>query len=143
MTQLERSTQQRTAIMAVFRDSLHPLLPADVLNLASQRCPGLGIATVYRTIKALLAEGWLQTVNLPGETARYELQDRPHHHHFQCRSCGQVFDIPGCPGSLEHLAPAGFRVDGHELTLYGHCHNCSRPEATARPQPAPGAGPGK
>ncbi len=124
--QLERATQQRAAILAAFREHPHPLLPADVRALASVHCPGLGIATVYRTIKVLLAEAVLETVNLPGESARYELKDRPHHHHFQCRACGRVFDVPGCPPSLAAYAPPGFAVDGHELTLYGRCAECLR-----------------
>ncbi len=124
MSQPERSTQQRAAIMAVFRDHPHPMLPGDVQQLASRISPRLGIATVYRNIKSLVAEGWLEAVHLPGENPRYELRDRPHHHHFQCRTCGRVFDIPGCPGTLENLAPPGFLVDGHELTLYGVCGEC-------------------
>ena len=34
---------------------------------------------------------------------------------------------PGCPGHLKQLAPDGFVVDGHELTLYGQFRDCAEP----------------
>jgi Fur family ferric uptake transcriptional regulator len=122
----ERSTRQRQILLAALSSAGRPLLPGELHEIALVEVPGLGIATVYRNLKLLLEEGILQTVNLPGENVRYEIRAQPHHHHFQCRTCGRVFDIPGCPGSLEHLAPAGFIADGHELVLYGRCPDCAR-----------------
>lgn len=124
MTSNERTTRQRNAILSAIREAGRPLLPAEVLELAQREAPGTGIATVYRNLKSLQAEAVVQAVNLPGESARYELRDMPHHHHFQCRACGRVFDIPGCPGRLDALVPAGFVADAHELTLYGCCADC-------------------
>ena len=121
----ERSTRQRHAILSAIRESGRPLLPNEVLEIARVDAPGVGIATVYRNLKSMLEEGVVQLVNLPGENSRYELRDMPHHHHFLCRQCGRVFDIAGCPGSLDALAPPGFVTDGHELTLYGRCAECA------------------
>lgn len=126
MSTNERSTRQRNAILSVIRAAQRPLLPAEVLDLAQVSAPGMGIATVYRNLKSLNDEAVIRVVNLPGENARYELHDMPHHHHFQCRICGRVFDIPGCPGALDALVPPGFVADGHELTLYGTCHDCRK-----------------
>jgi Fur family ferric uptake transcriptional regulator len=33
--------------------------------------------------------------------------------------------VHDCPGDLAHLAPKGFSVERHELTLYGQCDECS------------------
>jgi Fur family ferric uptake transcriptional regulator len=46
------------------------LNPNEVLELAAAGHEGIGIATVYRNIKNLVEEGWLTTVELPGESAR-------------------------------------------------------------------------
>ena len=129
---LERSTRQRTAMLDALRVAERPLLAIELLELAQVHVPGLGLATVYRNLKALTDEGTLVQVLLPGENPRYELAGHDHHHHFQCRACQRVFDVPGCPGHLKQMAPAGFVVDGHELTLYGHCRDCvvSLPTAT-------------
>ncbi len=121
---MERDTKQRRAIREVFTREHRPLSTDEVLASGQDLVPSLGIATVYRNIKALLSEGWLHPVELPGEPARYEQSGRPHHHHFICRTCQQAFDVEACPKDVEHLAPAGFRVEDHELVLYGRCPGC-------------------
>ncbi len=102
-----------------------PLTPDEILENGQQIVPSLGLATVYRNIKILKAEGWLAEVELPGGGVRYELAERPHHHHFLCRSCNQAFDVHRCPAEIEELAPDGFEVDGHDLILYGRCAACT------------------
>ena len=121
---MERSTPQRAAIWTALSAAQRPLLPQEVLVAAQVQVPALGIATVYRHLKDLLAEGAIQRVALPGENLRYEPRGHGHHHHFQCSACERVFDIHACPGDLSRLAPAGFTVDDHELTLYGRCREC-------------------
>ena len=101
-----------------------PLTPDEVLEYGQQIVPSLGLATVYRNVKALAAEGWLSEVDLPGSGLRYELAERPHHHHFLCRSCQQAFDVHQCPNEIERLAPEGFKVESHELILFGRCAAC-------------------
>lgn len=67
----------------------------------------------------------LAEVELLGAGIRYELAERPHHHHFLCRSCDQAFDVHRCPDKVEQLASKGFEVDGHELIPYGRCAACA------------------
>jgi Fur family ferric uptake transcriptional regulator len=122
---MERQTRQRTAIQRVFREARHPLDPQQVLAAARRFVPGMGIATVYRTINALVDDHQLVPVTLPGESPRYEPAGRGHHHHFQCRTCSRVFEIDGCPGKFDRFAPRGFELDGHELILYGRCEACA------------------
>jgi Fur family ferric uptake transcriptional regulator len=138
---MERNTRQRTAIRDAIAQSGRPLLPQEVLEAAQASTPGLSIATVYRNLKSLTDDGTLRTVLLPGENARYELAHTGHHHHFQCRQCQRVFEVDACPGDLSHLAPAGFTVDDHDLTLYGRCAECAPvPTATRRARSGPGPG---
>ncbi|MFA7236674.1 MAG: transcriptional repressor [Phycisphaeraceae bacterium] len=131
---MDRQTAQRQAIRGVFESAARPLGPIEVMNLTRKlpgqfpgQLPGAGVgqATVYRTIKALLAEGWLKAVDVPGEPQRYERSGLAHHHHFRCRVCDRVFDLEGCAldGMHVHL-PRGFRMDDHELWIYGRCKNC-------------------
>jgi Fur family transcriptional regulator, ferric uptake regulator len=122
---MERNTRQRAAIRDAIADAHRPLLPQEVLGAAQQAVPGLGIATVYRNLKALVDEGELRPVHLPGENPRFELVGHHHHHHFQCRACQRVFDVHACPGDLSAMAPQGFTVEDHDLTLYGRCRECA------------------
>lgn len=128
---MERQTKQRAAIQAAISSARRPLLPQEVLELAHGEVPGLGIATVYRHLKALLDEGLLRAVELPVQNTRYELAAHSHHHHFQCRACSRVFDVHACPGDLTGLAPPGFRVEDHDITLYGQCSDCCAAPAVA------------
>ena len=130
---MERTTRQRDAIRAAIRKAKRPLLPNEVLDLARAEVPALGLATIYRNLKSLVAEGAVRVVTLPAESARYETADGEHHHHFQCTACQRVYDIPGCPGNLRGLAPRGFTVDHHEVTLYGCCSNCGKHRGAAAP----------
>ena len=90
----------------------------------------MGIATVYRNIKSLVEEEVLQEVRLPGDNPRFEIAGHKHHHHFQCMQCQRVFDVHACPGDMSRLAPKGFTVENHDLTLYGHCKDCAAAAAT-------------
>ncbi len=124
---MERTTRQKTAILTVIEAAKRPLSPQEILDAAGLQVAKLGIATVYRNLKSLTQEGRLQIVTLPGESPRYEsraVADH-HHHHFQCSHCQRVFDVHDCPGDLKRMAPQGFVVERHELTLYGLCADCN------------------
>jgi Fur family ferric uptake transcriptional regulator len=128
---MERKTRQRDAIRSAIQKSKQPLLPQEILAKARVAAPGLGLATIYRNLKTLVAEGAVQVITLPGDNPRYETTASDHHHHFQCTTCQRVYDVPGCPGNLRGLAPRGFRVERHEVTLYGRCSACGKPGARA------------
>lgn len=121
---MERNTRQRAAILDAISRAGRPLLPKEILQSAQRALPGLGIATVYRNLKALRADGQIKVVDLPAENARFEMAGGRHHHHFQCMRCQRVFDVDACPGDLSGLAPPGFAVEDHDLTLYGRCKDC-------------------
>lgn len=119
-----RDTPQRRAIRAALRDAGRPLTPDEVLELGRPRAPSLGIATVYRNLRALHDRGWVEAVELPGEPTRYEVAGKGHHHHFLCTLCTSAFEVEGCPGDVAALVPADFEVEDHDLVLYGRCPGC-------------------
>lgn len=125
---MERSTRQRMAIRTAIERACRPLSPQEVLEAAQADVPALGLATVYRNLKLLVEAHEVTAVSLPGDPPRYEAARLAHHHHFQCTACQRVFDVHGCPGNLGRLAPPGFTVEHHELTLYGLCAACKESE---------------
>jgi len=135
---VERATRQNTAIREALAAAGRPLSPAEVLDEARRHVAALGLATVYRNLKALVDAGEIQVVTLPGEAPRYEPARREHHHHFRCDVCQRVFDVHQCPGDLAGLAPPGFSVSRHEITLYGRCSDC-QPRAKGRARKTPAA----
>jgi Fur family ferric uptake transcriptional regulator len=129
---MERSTRQRSSIRMAMETARRPLLPGEILAAAQHEVPNMGLATVYRNLKQLLDAGEIQVVDLPGEVSRYELSGHKHHHHFSCNTCHRVFDVHECPGNMNSLAPKGFVVESHELTLYGRCNECRTGKAPKR-----------
>ncbi len=128
----KRNTKQKAAIREAFAEADRPLSPDEALEYALEHHSAIGIATVYRNIQALVEEGWLTAVELPGETTRYELSGKEHHHHFHCDTCGKLFDLKGCVIQSKPRLPRGFSASGHEFFLYGNCASCnSGPHARA------------
>lgn len=121
-----RRTAQRAAIRRAFESAARPLSPTEALAAAQGEVASLGVATVYRNIRSLVDEGWLSEVPLPGAPNRYEIAGKHHHHHFRCRVCDRVFEVEACPPDLRRLVPRGFRLDGHDITLFGTCAACAR-----------------
>ncbi|MBY0374570.1 MAG: transcriptional repressor, partial [Bryobacteraceae bacterium] len=76
---MTRSTRQRRAIRAVFERLNRPLSPQEILDQVAGEVDGIGIATVYRTIKSFVEEAIITPVDVPGEPARYELSGKGHH----------------------------------------------------------------
>src|ERR1700679_4023994 len=90
-----RNTRQKQAIRDAFTEADRPLSPEEVLIAAQHRYATLGIATVYRNIKSLLADGWLDPISLPGQSTRYEVAGKAHHHHLHCRGGGRMYALRG------------------------------------------------
>lgn len=130
-----RNTTQRRAIRDVIAAADRPLSTQEILDGALGQAPGLGVATVYRTIKLLLEEGWITSVKLPGEPPRYEIAGKPHHHHFHCRGCGRLFEVPGRDELLSGLVPKGFVLESRDLVLSGRCADCVRGAKRSSSQP--------
>ena len=121
---MSRKTKQKKAIELILQEQQHPLKPIEIHQLALPSVPSLGIATVYRTLKQLIEEGRVTTLELPGEPPRYERTNKAHHHHFLCLKCHQVFELDECLQGIHQLAPKTFQVIDHEINLYGYCANC-------------------
>jgi len=119
-----RNTRQKESIRTAFLAADRPLSHEEALALAKQDVLGLSIATVYRTVHQLIEEGWLIAVTVPGDTTRYEVSGKDHHHHFQCNQCGKLFELEGCGIELKPDLPSGFRTTGHEFFVYGLCNLC-------------------
>jgi Fur family ferric uptake transcriptional regulator len=120
-----RNTKQRSAIKDVFISHQHPLNTHEIHQYARKTVPQLGIATVYRAVNSLLAEDWLVRIDVPGNAVCYERAGKDHHHHFLCKDCRKVYDLPGCMLSRKPGVPKGFILEDHDIILYGVCKTCA------------------
>ncbi|MBO9680983.1 MAG: transcriptional repressor [Acidovorax sp.] len=129
---MERHTRQRNAVLGALTQSGRSLMPQEICELAQRAVPKLSLSTVYRQLKDLLDDQAVVRVDLPGQPTRYEApcelahgDVHHHHHHFHCMACDRVYPIHACPGHMEDLAPHGFQVQRHDLTLHGRCAECA------------------
>jgi Fur family ferric uptake transcriptional regulator len=89
----------------------------------------VGIATVYRTLEQLTADGHVQRVDIGAGGAKYEPvhDDGEHHHHLVCEDCGKVeaFHDPALERAIEAVErETGYAVATHDVVLRGACADC-------------------
>ncbi len=124
---IERTTKQKRAIRTAFETEGRPLSTNEAFEAAQGLVGGLGIATVYRSIKAMLDDGWLTPIDVPGKGVLYELSGKAHHHHFSCTTCHRVYELDGCVDNVIVPLPRGFKASGHDVTIFGRCATCATP----------------
>ena len=118
-----RSTSPRRAVVnAIAGQNKH--FTAEELR---GQLPGVGRATIYRSLRLLVDSGVLCRVLLEEGDLHYQLSHRGHHHHLLCVECGSSQDLLGC--DIEDLlqtvsAAHEFQLSGHWLEVYGRCHDC-------------------
>jgi Fur family transcriptional regulator, ferric uptake regulator len=133
---MERNTRQRQAVLEAIDHAGRALTPNEILALAQASVASLNLSTIYRHLNALQDDTRIVKVMLPGQAARFEAacagehaeeaHHPHHHHHFHCSGCDRVYALHGCPGSMQEMAPKGFVVQAHEITLRGLCAGCAR-----------------
>ena len=89
--------------------------------------PGVGRATVYRTIKLLLDAGVICKLALPDGAPKYSLARVEHHHHTVCVRCGTVGEFRDT--TIERLLRTiGGDISGeimeHRMEFYIVCREC-------------------
>ena len=90
--------------------------------------PRLGRATVFRAIEKLVNTGLLNRIEFADGTHHYRVCGGSHHHHLTCTQCHRVVDVDICLPYEQLAALANqtdFHIEGHTLTLFGRCKNCT------------------
>jgi Fur family transcriptional regulator, ferric uptake regulator len=122
---MTRQTSQRTAIEKVFQQETRPMGVDEILAKGRKIVKSLNQATVYRNLRLLVEQGWLKQIHHPDMGTLYERTGKAHHHHFHCRVCNRVFELPGCALDTRKAIPSGFIVEDHEVFLSGVCQKCA------------------
>ena len=122
-----RSTAPRRAIIRILEGKQEGFTADEI----GKELPGVGRATVFRTIKLLLEAGVICRLNLMDGAPRYSLSRVEHHHHTVCVRCGDVGEFRAV--TVERLMrtlgddiPGD--IVGHRIELYVICDRCIREE---------------
>ncbi len=127
-----RNTRQKEALAHVLDDAGRALSMEEILSEARKLHPTVSERTVFRRLADMMADRELLRVYLPGQPPRYERPTWQHRPHLVCRGCQQVFVLPTeTPTLLDtYPCPPGFQLVGEEVTFYGYCPDCPKPEPT-------------
>lgn len=133
-----RLTGPRRALVKLLAGGREPLsiqeMHAAVNKMPSDESDSdeeINLVTVYRFANLLVDLRLARRVEFGQGYYRYEREEPqagPHHHHLVCQQCGKVEDFHGCDiaqtltARLE--AESGFKVERHQLELYGTCPSC-------------------
>lgn len=122
-----RLTKPRRLILEVVRlTDAHPTA-ALVYRRVRRKLPRVSLATVYRNLRMLAAEGFLAERADPGGM-RFDGNTAPHDH-FTCLMCGRLCDVPARTDRAVRArvaARTGFEILDHRTEFYGRCGACRR-----------------
>lgn len=135
-----KHTRQRQVLLEVFAETGEHLAIDQVLERAQAQIPGLGYATVYRTMKLFTEAGIAHERRFQDGQTRYEpVELGVHHDHLICRTCGHIFEFEDAVIERRQGEVArehGLRLVSHRHDIYGECvaaETCTyRAEALAR-----------
>lgn len=128
----KRNTRQRDVIVEVFLQAGGHMTLQELTVLVQQQEPGIGFATVYRTMKLLTEAEVAHEHRFDEGQTRYELADAEHHDHLICVSCGRIdeFEDEAIERRQEQvLAQLGWTAESHRHEIYGTCPDCLAAEA--------------
>ncbi|OJX64151.1 MAG: transcriptional repressor [Micrococcales bacterium 73-13] len=122
-----RRTWQRDAV----RDALGErdgFVSAQALHAGLREAGSpIGLATVYRALADLAADGAADHLQVEGEALYRACGSSGHHHHLICRSCGKTVEIGAAEVEAWAKAVAaehGFREAEHVVDVFGLCSDC-------------------
>ena len=122
-----KSTRQREAIIDVFFRAAGHVTISELHAKVRRKEPGVGFATVYRTLRLLCEAGLADERHFGGGLARYERAGGGHHDHLICIGCGRVeeFENSAIEQLQEDVAKErGFHIASHKHEIYGTCARC-------------------
>jgi Fur family ferric uptake transcriptional regulator len=122
-----RLTAQRRLVVEGLMRQRAALTPRELHAELRAQHPGLGLATVYRTLESLQDVQAATRFEQPNHEGRYVYCSLRHHHHLLCTRCGHVVEIAGCmlaPIERALHRSTRFQINEHSLTFYGFCAAC-------------------
>ena len=123
-----KTTSQRDDIARTFFASDRHLSIDDLYREVRNINPGVGYATVYRTMKLLKECDFAEEQHFADGHTRYENADvEEHHDHIICDDCGSIVEFidEALEKMQEEIANRlGFVLSHHRMELYGVCAAC-------------------
>lgn len=120
-----RATLPRIEVLRVLHEGGHHTASA-VVDAVGQRGVDVARMSVYNVLHNLTRVGVIAAVELGPDRTIYEL-DHGWHHHFICRRCQRILDVPCIVGAKPCLDAEleGAEIDEAAVTFRGLCPQCA------------------
>lgn len=122
-------TNTRKTVLTAFLAIEGHVTAESLLEAAKRLDPGIGQATVFRTVKILTDAGLAREACQDDGARTYEHAFmHTHHDHLRCERCGKVVEF--YDKTIERAQEAvfkrfGFTPVGHRMELRGLCPDCA------------------
>lgn len=128
-----RTTRQRASVLSLLDEVDGHLTADELVGSLADRGTALPRSTVFKVLDDLVEVGLVLRAELGPGAARFESAAAAGpHHHFVCRHCGAIEDVPHelVPVDLTLLG-AEHEVHRVDLVLQGRCSRCRVPDRSA------------
>ena len=121
-----RVTQQRVAVLEYLLATPRHPTAEEVGTAVNRLVPTASRASIYNVLHSLKKSGLIDEIVLGDAVARYDA-NLGRHHHFICRACGAVEDVPfeTFQEAPRPRLAAGHTVEDYTVTLRGVCPRCT------------------
>jgi Fur family ferric uptake transcriptional regulator len=122
-----RQTRQKDAVLHALGQAQGFVSAQQLHRQLTQHGSVIGLATVYRTLNTLVADGLADSLVNAGESLFRDCS-KDHHHHLICNGCGIAVEIEAEQAEAWATKVAkdhGFTQVTHTIDIFGLCKACS------------------
>ena len=123
-----RQTRQKDAVLHALGQAQGFVSAQQLHRQLTQHGSVIGLATVYRTLNTLVADGLADSLVNAGESLFRDCS-KDHHHHLICNGCGIAVEIEAEQAETWATKVAkdhGFTQVTHTIDIFGLCGACSK-----------------
>jgi Fur family ferric uptake transcriptional regulator len=123
-----RQTWQKDAVLHALGKAEGFVSAQQLHKQLTQHGSVIGLATVYRTLNSLVADGLADSLVNAGESLFRDCS-KGHHHHLICNECGIAVEIEAKQAeewASKVAKDNGFTDVSHTIDIFGLCRKCSK-----------------
>ena len=130
-----RVTRQRAALSEALSDQTTFQSAQEIHAQLKEAGASVGLATVYRNLQAMVADGELDVLRSDDGETVYRRCSPSHHHHLVCRVCGHTVEVK--VPEVEQICRVAATIHGftgidHVLEIFGTCPSCAARSSAQR-----------
>lgn len=121
-----KKTKTRENVIAVLEKATTPLSAYDIFE--ELQGDNITLSSIYRTLGTFYDKKMVIKDNI-NSTAVYTLLKDNHYHFLECNICHKKIRLDYCPYhkvNEQIYKKLNFKVDEHNVVLYGTCKDCTK-----------------